>query len=183
MRGFEENFYICLSMEKQNEIRKAGIGDIPAIREMAQVVFRRTYRDILSPDQMEYMMDMMYSEESLRRQMTEQRNVFLVCEGRAYAAFRPDGTASDGRPRFHLEKLYVMPSEQGTGLGRKMFDACVSEISKSLSGAAFLLELNVNRYNSAVTFYEHIGMRRARQGDFPIGHGYYMNDYIMALDC
>ena len=44
------------------------------------------------------------------------------------------------------------------------------------------MELNVNRHNSAVVFYEHLGMRRDRQGDFPIGHGYFMNDYIFAID-
>jgi hypothetical protein len=25
-------------------------------------------------------------------------------------------------------------------------------------------------------------MRKLREGDFPIGNGYYMNDYIMGLD-
>jgi acetyltransferase, GNAT family len=27
-----------------------------------------------------------------------------------------------------------------------------------------------------------MGMRKLREGDFPIGNGYYMNDYIMGLD-
>ena len=31
-------------------IRKAGIEDIPAIRKMADVAFRRTYASILSPE-------------------------------------------------------------------------------------------------------------------------------------
>ena len=30
--------------------------------------------------------------------------------------------------------------------------------------------------------FAHIGMRKLREGDFPIGNGYYMNDYIMGLD-
>ena len=40
---------------------------------------------------------------------------------------------------------------------------------------------NVNRNNKAVGFYEHMGMKKSREGDFPIGNGYYMNDYIMQL--
>ena len=28
----------------------------------------------------------------------------------------------------------------------------------------------------------HMGMRKRREGDFPIGNGYYMNDYIMGLE-
>ena len=43
-------------------------------------------------------------------------------------------------------------------------------------------ELNVNRNNKALQFYEYMGMRKLRKGDFPIGNGYYMNDYIMGLD-
>ena len=45
-----------------------------------------------------------------------------------------------------------------------------------------LMELNVNRNNKALLFYERMGMRKLREGDFPIGNGYYMNDYIMGLD-
>lgn len=44
------------------------------------------------------------------------------------------------------------------------------------------MELNVNRNNKALQFYEYMGMRKLRKGDFPIGNGYYMNDYIMGLD-
>ena len=44
------------------------------------------------------------------------------------------------------------------------------------------MELNVNRKNPALGFYEHLGMQKVRSGDFPIGHGFYMNDYIMGLD-
>ncbi|MDO5322285.1 MAG: GNAT family N-acetyltransferase [Bacteroidia bacterium] len=159
-------------------IRQAGIQDIPAIRVMADVVFRRTYKEILSPEQMEYMMDMMYSEESLQRQLEE--GVFFIDEGRGYASARPDGAADDGTPRYHLEKLYVMPEAQKTGLGKQLFET-VCDWVKSHEATA-LLELNVNRYNPSLGFYEHLGMTRARSGDFPIGNGYYMNDYIMAIE-
>ena len=237
------------------EIRLAGVEDIPAIRAMADVVFRRTYRDILSAEQMEYMMDMMYSEESLRRQMGPEGNVFFLAEepgcpaagfeagpgaedqagpgaveslappaerrqaglgagqpspaadeplagpaagrhaGLGYASVRPDGFMPDGRPRWHLEKLYVMPDAQRTGLGRALFEralaaaralSCMPDntpgsTSDNVPGG-LRIELNVNRANPALGFYEHLGMRRDRQGDFPIGAGFYMNDYIMALD-
>ena len=44
------------------------------------------------------------------------------------------------------------------------------------------MELNVNRNNKALQFYAHMGRRKLREGDFPIGNGYYMNDYIMGLE-
>lgn len=145
---------------------------------MAEVVFRRTYKEILSPEQMEYMMDMMYSEESLLKQMED--GVFFICDGRGYASVRPDGNTSDGMPRYHLEKLYVMPEAQKTGLGKELFETACGWVKARESRA--LLELNVNRGNPSLGFYEHLGMTRARSGDFPIGNGFYMNDYIMALN-
>ena len=162
-------------------IRKATIADIPAIMDMASIVFPATYREILSPEQLEYMMDMMYSEASLNRQMTEELHTYYICDGKGYVSFRHEGTLDGGVELFHLEKLYVMPKEQGTGLGRRLFRTVVDAVRKQSDGK-FRIELNVNRNNRAVTFYERLGMTKSRQGDFPIGNGFFMNDYIMAMD-
>lgn len=162
-------------------IRKANIKDIPAIREMANVVFRKTYAKILSPQQMEYMMDWMYSQESLLKQMTILGHVFYIDGNKGYVSFRYDRKLEDGTELYHLEKLYVMPEYQGTGLGLRLFNIVVESVKKLAHNHA-RIELNVNRYNTAVTFYEHLGMYKAETGDFPIGMGFYMNDYIMALD-
>lgn len=162
-------------------IRKALPDDIPEIRRMAEVAFRDTYRLILSPDQMDYMMDMMYSEESLRKQFLVDGHIFHIDPGKGYVSFRRDGLSTQGFPLFHLEKLYVMPAFQKTGLGRELFASVVSAIKDTVQGAA-TVELNVNRHNPAVGFYEHLGMIKARSGDFPIGNGFFMNDYIMSMD-
>lgn len=170
-------------MNDDVNIRAALYGDIPLIHGMAEVVFRRTYAEILSPEQMEYMMDWMYSEEHLREQMDSGHQYFLAFCGEVpagYVSVQPeDAPEAGGRQVFHLQKLYVMPEFQGRGLGRTLFDRAVSSIAPC---APCRIELNVNRNNPAVKFYEHIGMRRLRQGDFPIGQGFYMNDYIMGLD-
>lgn len=163
-------------------IRKASIEDIPAIRELAEVAFRETYKDILCSEQMEYMMDWMYSEENLLHQMTVANNIFFIEDGRGYASFRFDGHTEDDRDLFHLEKLYVLPEYQKTGLGRELFEKIVEEAGLAASGDRFRVELNVNRNNPAVSFYEHLGMHKDRQGDFAIGKGFFMNDYIMAID-
>ena len=163
-------------------IRIASAEDIASIQSLAKTAFRKTYARILSPAQMEYMMDMMYSRGSLEKQMTAEDNRFFIEDGRGYVSFRPDGRTEDGRPRFHLEKLYVVPEYQKTGLGRKLFETVVREAGLLAAGEGYRIELNVNRENPAVNFYEHIGMYKDRQGDFPIGEGFYMNDYIMAMD-
>lgn len=166
-------------------IRKAGTEDIMSIHDMAEVVFRHTYRDILSPEQMEYMMDWMYSPANLSRQLDEGHVYYIAFREDVpcgYVSVQPDGVNEEGRLLFHLQKIYVLPSEQGTGLGRILFDKAVSHIREQASGRPAALELNVNRNNPSIGFYNHLGLRILRQGDFHIGHGFYMNDYIMGMD-
>jgi hypothetical protein len=58
----------------------------------------------------------------------------------------------------------------------------MEHVTRESYGRPALLELNVNRNNSAVGFYQHLGLKILRQGDFHIGSGFYMNDYIMGID-
>lgn len=162
------------------DIRKATVGDIPAIRAMAEIAFPDTYKDILSPEQLEYMMQWMYSEESLRRQMTIDGHRFFVIDGKGYVSFRTDGMTDDGVRRYHLEKLYITPECQGCGLGRRLFHKVVDEVLAESNGSA-VIELNVNRNNKALAFYQRLGLHIDRSGDFPIGNGFFMNDYIMQI--
>lgn len=166
-------------------IRKADRTDIPLIREMADVVFRKTYADILSPEQMEYMMNWMYSAESLLDQVEGKGRTFCITEmdGKpaGYVSFEYEDVLPDRRKLFHLQKLYVMPEYQHQGIGERMY-AHVKRMLSDICPDGFRIELNVNRNNTATGFYERIGMRRDRQGDFPIGNGYFMNDYIYAED-
>lgn len=159
--------------------------DIRLIQDLADVAFRHTYQEILSPEQMEYMMDWMYSSDSLKDQM-QSGHVFFIAhqadKACGYMSIQPDGTDADGTLLFHLQKLYVLPSEQGCGLGRKLFDCAIAFAREASAGHKARIELNVNRDNPAVEFYKHLGMKILSQGDFPIGHGFYMNDYIMGMD-
>lgn len=199
------------------QVQKAKIEDILCIHDMAEIVFRHTYCDILSPEQIEYMMDWMYSPESLKRQMDEGHVYYIAYRDGApcgYVSVQPDGLTDDGLPLFHLQKIYVLPLEQGAGLGRVLLETVLEHVRASVAAGvvtglaagvggssaegavvAFgpengnvvpevraMIELNVNRNNPAIGFYHRFGFQILRQGDFPIGNGYYMNDYIMGLE-
>ena len=66
-------------------------------------------------------------------------------------------------------------------MGRALFKEAVREVRRAGDLPA-RIELNVNRENRALGFYERIGMRRDRVVDIKIGEGFEMNDYIMAYD-
>lgn len=161
------------------EIRKATKDDCPQIRQLAEQIFPATYKEIISQEQIDFMMDWMYSISNLNKQMDDGHIYFL-----AYRETAPVGYVSveqQDKDLFHLQKIYVLGSEQGTGCGKFLFTEAVKYI-KTVHPAPCTMELNVNRENRAIRFYEHMGMHKARQGDFSIGNGYFMNDYIMSME-
>jgi ribosomal protein S18 acetylase RimI-like enzyme len=159
---------------------EAQVGDIPLLRDIAASAWAPTYGNILSPDQLAWMFEWMYSPESLKRQMVDEGQRFFI----ASADGVPCGYISverQGPVLFHFQKIYVNPAFQGKGVGRALIAQGVGYI-RTLGVAPFRVELNVNRANPAVGFYRRMGFEIAAEGDFAIGHGYFMNDYIMAQD-
>lgn len=160
-------------------LRRADERDIPLIRTMADRAFRAAYGELLTPEQIEYMIPRMYGREVLEREFREGFAWFIAeIEGVAC------GYLSVERQKerlFHLQKIYVLPEFQGRGVGQALFDGAVGYI-RSVQPSPCRMELNVNRRNRASGFYERQGMCRLREGDFPIGNGFYMNDFIMGLD-
>lgn len=168
-------------------VRRATTEDIPLIRSMADVAFRDTYREILSPEQMEYMLDWMYSEASLERQMGPDGHVYFIAESDerepvAYFSVQPHGLDENGVYVFEFQKLYILPEKRGKGTGRRLYDYVCRFVKEAAGDVPCRIMLHVNRYNTrAVEIYRHFGMDVQLTADFPIGNGYYMNDYIMGI--
>ena len=158
--------------------RRATTEDIPLVQRLAEATFPVTYAEILTPQQSDYMMDWMYSTGSLRRQMLEDGHVFFIGQDARGEAVGYVSVQPESEELCHLQKLYVLPTFQGHGYGRALFQHALN-YARSLG--ALRVELNVNRHNRAYDFYCRMGMTPLRSGDFEIGHGYYMNDYIMGI--
>lgn len=153
--------------------------DCALIRRLADEVFPATYRGIITPSQMEYMMGVdVRGGGACARDVRGVRLVHRLADGEPCGYLSVQHEAED---LFHLQKIYVLPRFQGIGAGEFLFRHAVEYI-RSVHPAPCRMELNVNRNNRALHFYERMGMRKLREGDFPIGDGYYMNDYIMGLD-
>ena len=166
-------------------IKKASEENLKTIHDMAQVVFRHTDKEILSPEQMEYMMDMMYSMPNLLIQLKEGHHYYIAYEDQTpcgYVSVQHEGADGEGVEVFHLHKIYVMPDAQGKGIGIGLFNRAVEHVKDACAGKSARIELNVNKFNKSVEFYKHIGMRVLLEEDFPIGNGFYKTDYIMGLD-
>lgn len=155
-------------------IKNASVDDIPLIRELTFQVWPQTYAAILSPQQLAYMLDMMYSEASLEKQMKEGARFIFVYDNEDPVGFASFQEIQPGIYKMH--KIYILPTQQGKGTGRFVIGHILNEIRQR--GAASL-QLQVNRYNKAKDFYEKLGFAVISEADFDIGNGYFMNDYIM----
>jgi diamine N-acetyltransferase len=158
-------------------VRKASIADIPLIRELTFAVWPQTYASLLTKEQIDYMLEMMYSEAALKKQIAEDGITFIIIYDEqtpvAFAAY------NEIKPQiWKLHKIYILQSQQGKGTGRFIIEYIVTEI-KSKNATA--LQLQVKRDNSAQHFYKKLGFEIIETADFDIGNGYFMKDYIMEL--
>jgi len=160
-------------------IEKAGEEAIPAIQDLAQITWPVTYGPILPAHQLEYMLELIYSTAALQEQMQKGHRFILAIDDGQPVAFASYSVKQESDPSlYRLHKLYIDPSQQGKGLGRILVDHIVNDI---VPKGATVLELNVNRFNKAKTFYERLGFTVTSEEDIDIGNGYFMNDYVMQL--
>jgi ribosomal protein S18 acetylase RimI-like enzyme len=160
------------------EIKIATAEDIPLIRELTFRVWPQTYQGILTPEQIDYMLEMMYSVDSLQQQINVQGCHFII----AYEDGNPVGFASyneEESKRWKLNKIYILQNQQGKGTGRFVIDHIIEQIKKQNASSLFL---QVNKDNNAKVFYERLGFIEVDFINLDIGNGYFMNDYIMEKD-
>jgi GNAT superfamily N-acetyltransferase len=157
-------------------IKLASIEDIPVIVKIAYDTWFVTYQDVISQAQIEYMFGEMYTPESIYKQMDFYKHAFLIL----YQADMPIGFASYGKLEepintFKLHKLYLLPSQQNKGFGRIL----LNEVEKKAADlAANHLQLNVNRKNPALSFYEKLGYEIIETVDIPFAE-FWLNDYVL----
>ncbi len=153
--------------------------DAPRIRHIALNTWPRTFGNILSAEQISYMLEMMYSLEILRRQMSNGHSFYMLSDAErdfGFIGLQPHYPAAD---KCKIHKLYVLPSAQGTGAGKRLLE----KAREFASGNGIrTLNLNVNRFNAqAISFYERQGFEIIKTEDIDIGKGFLMEDYQLEL--
>ena len=84
-------------------IQKVTVADCELINKMAGEVFPATYKEILSPEQLDYMMDWMYAPENIRKQMEEEGHVYFI----AYKEGKPCGYVSVQQQEKDIFQLFI----------------------------------------------------------------------------
>ena len=146
------------------------------IHDLAHRIWPDTFKDILSPQQLTYMLNWMYSIETLQEQMAKGHRFFVIKENQEPLGFIGVESNYPHKGQLKIHKLYVLPNLQGKGLGKQLIDFVISLARKHQIEK---LTLNVNRFNKAVAFYKHIGFTIAFEENIEIGNGYLMEDFVM----
>lgn len=147
--------------------------DIPELISLARMTWSHTYSNIISQEQIDFMLNRFYSQDVLLEQMSNNSHYFFgvreegVLLGYCHAFLYLDGVK--------LSKLYVNPLKQSKGCGRELLLHLEAFAQKQKIP---WIELNVNRHNPAQFFYLKMGYEVVKEVDIPLDK-FWLNDFVM----
>lgn len=156
------------------EITRITAADLKTVREIAYKTWPSAYGEILSKEQIQYMLDRFYNDNHLLNRMDTGSEFYVITLKGQASGFIELKTHPDNRLK--IEKIYILPDQQGHQLGQLLITFATQKAAEYNTSSLFL---NVNRYNKAIRFYEKQGFSIAGEEDIDIGSGYLMEDYIM----
>lgn len=164
-------------MNKNVVLRPVQKEEYAEVRKLAETIWPVCYKDILSVEQIRYMMDMMYSEEVISQEVSEGVQYYFVEADGKTAGYLAWGAWLTVSETVKLHKLYLLPEMQGQGIGSRVIELVKQQLENS---GVRRLRLNVNRLNSnAIKCYSSNGFTMVQLENNDIGNGFFMTDYVM----
>lgn len=162
------------------EITEASEKQLSIVQKIAHQTWPVTFSNILTPDQIKFMLNWMYDLNALGQQVNEKGHVFLLAkEDGEFLGFASYEVHCMNDTKTKIHKIYILPGTQGKGIGKKLINH-IRDIA-FMNGDKFLY-LNVNRFNEkAISFYKHIGFSEAYREVIDIGNGFIMDDIVMEM--
>lgn len=152
---------------------KANLDDIEVIEKLAYKIWHEYYPFIITTEQINYMLNKMYSKESLSEQINDKSTTFYLI----MVNHQPSGFISitnENEGKFFLNKFYILQDVAAKGKGTRAFKQLLSIIEPNE------IKLTVNRQNyKSINFYFKNGFVIESVADFDIGNNYFMNDFVM----
>ncbi|MBQ3584321.1 MAG: GNAT family N-acetyltransferase [Lachnospiraceae bacterium] len=150
---------------------------ITALAFMADTVWHEWFQTLLSPEQIDYMVDKFQSIPALRKQ--------IVKEGYEYFFLNVNGTnvgyigihIEPDTKKLFLSKIYILKPFRGKRYASEAFEflegMCQGYQLKSIY-------LTVNKYNeNSIQVYTKRGFQNIKSQVTDIGNGFVMDDYVM----
>ena len=157
-------------------ITKATIKDISLIQDLAQKSWRSHYPGIISHEQIDFMLDLMYSEEEITRQFNNPNyHYYLLGDTENfYGIMGFENHYEENTTKLH--RIYITEDGKGKGLGKEAIQFLKNQI---LEVGDQRIILAVNKQNPSYHFYLSQGLKVYEEAVFDIGKGFVMDDYLM----
>lgn len=155
---------------------QAKTDDIALIQQLARTSWESAYAEILSKEQIDYMLAEMYSTAEISSQLTNPNYHYFLIENNE----KPVGFIGfqhhyePGTTKLH--RVYLIPEAKGLGFGKAAINFLKEKTGETGNKRIIL---NVNKNNSSRKIYESQGFKVYDEGVFDIGGGYVMDDYMM----
>jgi GNAT superfamily N-acetyltransferase len=158
------------------EIRLLQKHELSLTQNLAEKIWPSAYGSILSNEQLSYMLNWMYSIDTLEKSFDKGNEFYCAFDNDLPLGFLELEFLNEEAGSVKLQKIYVLATEQNKGIGEKFLQLA---LLRAKNRGARNVILQVNRANKAVQFYLKNNFCIISEEDFPIGNGYYMNDYVM----
>ncbi|MGZ5188027.1 MAG: GNAT family N-acetyltransferase [Kaistella sp.] len=155
---------------------KATETDIPLIRELAEISWNSAYADILSRNQIDYMLSQMYSADEILVQLQNpDYHYYLIFDDNNAVGFMGYEHHYDPKTT-KLHRIYLIDEAKGKGSGKAALSFLKKQVFEQGDNRIIL---NVNKENKARYVYESQGFSIYKEDVFDIGNGFVMDDYLM----
>ncbi len=154
--------------------------DVIGISSLAREIWFRQYQDILSVDQINYMLAQRYCPSVIHVQLGDEKIWWrkLVAEDGDIIGFSCC-MRTPHPAELKIDKLYIQHDHHRKGYGRMLVSDAI-RIMHAMKCSTLILTVNKQNY-SAIHAYQCYGFKIMRDSVVDIGGGFFMNDYLMAL--
>ncbi|MGT2799357.1 GNAT family N-acetyltransferase [Streptococcus marmotae] len=147
--------------------------DLPLLREMAMQTFRETFGAFIKEADLEYFYTHDLALETLEKEWEnpESAHYFVLHEGQPVGLLKVNWgdaqTEHELEDAFEIQRLYILQSHQGYGLGKALFEFA---LEKAVAGQFTWAWLGVWEKNfKAQNFYFKYGFERFSEHEYVTG--------------
>lgn len=154
------------------------VKDIKKLANLASAIWHEYWVEILSNEQIDYMVDKFQSENAIKKQVENENYTYFFIQKKSenigYIGL------SQKTEYLFLSKFYIKKEYRNKGIGTKVFEF-IKEFAKLNNHNKIQLTVNKNNINT-INAYKKWGFKTIDSVVTPIGSGFVMDDYIMEYD-
>lgn len=155
--------------------KQVKIKETPVLAKLASNIWHEYWTEILTPEQIDYMVENFQSEKAITNQCKNEKYTyyFIQDNNKNIGYFG----ISEKENYLFLSKLYISKEYRHKGIGSKSFEK-IKQIAIEKSYKS--IQLTVNKYNTnTISAYKKWGFEIIDSVVTDIGEGFVMDDYIM----